>query len=233
MMVMEPSSIAAAFGQRALRRIRTGGRSGDNHATTSKQQQQRRSVAALRREARSLHRLLARLERAHATGKDSAPARGIGELRLRAAAADRSVEDAVRAEREKKITLRYKRVRIFERVKLARLLKRVDRKRREVGADERLDELHAQLASDLEYAQYFPKGNKYVSLFRNGYRNYSAIDAVVTGAGGSTPAAASENGSGDGANASAGPAADADVEAARTEIERLKRIIEEKKTREK
>eukprot|EP00250_Pteridium_aquilinum_P014229 c21860_g3_i1 orf=330-1538(-) len=83
-------------------------------------------------------------------------------------------EEHQRAELERKMSLRYRRVKFFERRKIERSIKRLE-KLQEAGADmtdnaateQKLDitEQLAQLKEDLEYVRFFPKTEKYVSLF--------------------------------------------------------------------
>ena len=175
------------------------------------------SVAVLRRQSRSLRRLLARMERSG----DAGAAAGAAAVRGRVAQADRAVEDALRSSRERKITLRYKRIRIFERVKLTRMLKRIVRRQREEGAradgaagPPDLESFRTKIESDLEYVRFFPKGTKYVSLFRNNYRDYRAMGLRAADEEGEAPPERAEEG--------------AEGEA-RAEIDRLKALIERKR----
>ncbi|KAH9307276.1 hypothetical protein KI387_035187, partial [Taxus chinensis] len=83
------------------------------------------------------------------------------------------VELQAQSELERKMALRYRKVKFFERRKIERRIRRLEKQQRaalehtgeEVAAQ--ACEL-AQLKEDLEYVRFFPKTEKYVSLFMGG-----------------------------------------------------------------
>ena len=203
----------SAFGLKALQGLAP---SSKGKAADASSKNKKPSVALLRRQSRSLKRLLVRMERSN----DASAAPSVDALRGRVELADRAVEEAMRSNKERKITLRYKRIRIFERVKLTRMLKRIVRRQQEEGAEEAskpdLDGYKAKIESDLEYVRFFPKGTKYVSLFRNNYRDYRAM--------GLQNADEDDDAAEVGANVEV-----VEEDDARAEIDRLKRLIESKR----
>jgi hypothetical protein len=80
----------------------------------------------------------------------------------------------VRAELERKMALRYRRVKFFERRKIERRIRRLEKQQRallENLSDDHTtqltavaDQLH-DLKEDLEYIRFFPKTEKYISLY--------------------------------------------------------------------
>ncbi|CAM6088197.1 unnamed protein product [Calypogeia fissa] len=74
-----------------------------------------------------------------------------------------------RCELERKMSLRYRRVKFFERRKIERRIRRLEKQQRSVGdqifAEGPLSQQLLQLKEDLEYVRFFPKTEKYVSLF--------------------------------------------------------------------
>eukprot|EP00963_Diacronema_lutheri_P014097 scaffold2858_cov659-Pavlova_lutheri.AAC.68 len=77
-------------------------------------------------------------------------------------------EDRRKQARVKKINARYKRVKFFERRKLERRLKQIDREQKERPDDPTLVQSRKQLLEDLEYVRHFPPGEKYVSILVEG-----------------------------------------------------------------
>ncbi|MCO5601699.1 hypothetical protein L7F22_055822 [Adiantum nelumboides] len=86
----------------------------------------------------------------------------------------RQAELHAHAELERKMTLRYRKVKFFERRKIERGIRRLERLQR-AAADNLTEDLArqaadmaqklGQLKEDLEYVRFFPKTEKYVSLF--------------------------------------------------------------------
>lgn len=72
----------------------------------------------------------------------------------------------MKQQRERKLAKKYHKVRFFERVKVERKLKRVASRIKDCSSPgtKLLEELHT-LQDDLAYIKYFPKGEKYISLF--------------------------------------------------------------------
>ncbi|XP_031473430.1 rRNA-processing protein EFG1-like [Nymphaea colorata] len=71
---------------------------------------------------------------------------------------------------ERKLSMRYRRVKFFERRKIERRIRRLERLQRtadQVAQDQIAQQLF-QLREDLEYVRFFPKSEKYVSLFMGG-----------------------------------------------------------------
>lgn len=100
-----------------------------------------------------------------------APIRTAQEKKLAALLAE--AEERKRQAKERKLAIRYHRVRFFERVKLERRLKQLQRAERQAAAGKApplpaadTAEL-AQVKEDLEYVLHYPKGEKYVSLLKD------------------------------------------------------------------
>eukprot|EP00245_Coleochaete_scutata_P006377 TRINITY_DN20802_c0_g1_i1.p1 TRINITY_DN20802_c0_g1~~TRINITY_DN20802_c0_g1_i1.p1 ORF type:complete len:410 (-),score=107.34 TRINITY_DN20802_c0_g1_i1:450-1679(-) len=83
-------------------------------------------------------------------------------------------EEHARSDLERKLALRYRRVKFFERRKVERRIRRVEKQQRlldehehDAAARERsaLAKQLVELKNDLEYVKYFPKTEKYVSIF--------------------------------------------------------------------
>lgn len=76
-----------------------------------------------------------------------------------------------RLAKERKIFLRYRKIKFFERRKIERRIRRLERLQRtssdHTSEGEIADQLH-KLKEDLEYVRFFPKTEKYVSLFIGG-----------------------------------------------------------------
>lgn len=75
-----------------------------------------------------------------------------------------------RAAIERKFAIRYHKVRFFERVKLERLLKKLQRSLASSIGDDQIKMLESkiqQVNEDLQYVLNFPKGEKYVSILRD------------------------------------------------------------------
>ena len=81
----------------------------------------------------------------------------------------RNEERQKRSELERKLSKRYHKVRFFERVKVERKIKRIKKSLSE-GSDRDHQALGAlqQLKNDLTYIKFFPKGERYISLFPQG-----------------------------------------------------------------
>eukprot|EP00252_Welwitschia_mirabilis_P012157 TRINITY_DN2703_c0_g1_i1.p1 TRINITY_DN2703_c0_g1~~TRINITY_DN2703_c0_g1_i1.p1 ORF type:complete len:413 (-),score=90.29 TRINITY_DN2703_c0_g1_i1:154-1278(-) len=82
-----------------------------------------------------------------------------------------------RAKLERKMALRYKKVKFFERRKLERRIRRLEKQQRLAlehggeGSEMQAEEISRQLSQfkeDLQYVRFFPKTEKYVSLFVGG-----------------------------------------------------------------
>ncbi|EIE27289.1 hypothetical protein COCSUDRAFT_45805 [Coccomyxa subellipsoidea C-169] len=83
-----------------------------------------------------------------------------------------AIDDHKRAEKERVYAVRYHKVRFFERIKLERRIKKVEKQlaeAKEKGAEPpaALLECLACLQDDLQYVVHFPKGEKYVSILRD------------------------------------------------------------------
>lgn len=84
-------------------------------------------------------------------------------------------DEHAKGELERMMTLRYRKVKFIERRKVERRIRRVERQLRgltEIGGDDRgaqqateLAQNLSELKEDLEYIQFFPKAERYVSLF--------------------------------------------------------------------
>ncbi|CAM6028756.1 unnamed protein product [Sphagnum balticum] len=74
-----------------------------------------------------------------------------------------------RSELERKMALRYRKVKFFERRKIERRIRRLEKQQRTSDDNPQqladLTEQLTQLKEDLEYVRFFPKTEKYVSLF--------------------------------------------------------------------
>ena len=76
-------------------------------------------------------------------------------------------EENKQVERERKMAVRYHKVKFFERVKLTRAMEKLERDHPDESA--RSDAVTAelrQLKDDLHYVMHFPKGFKYVSILK-------------------------------------------------------------------
>ncbi|XP_031487244.1 rRNA-processing protein EFG1-like [Nymphaea colorata] len=71
---------------------------------------------------------------------------------------------------ERKLSLRYRRVKFFERRKIERSIRRLEKLQRSADPtmQRTVSEQLSQLREDLEYVRFFPKTEKYVSLFMGG-----------------------------------------------------------------
>lgn len=72
--------------------------------------------------------------------------------------------------RQRKYAVRYHKIRFFERVKIERLIKKLEKEIKNCTVDSTRDNLERQLIQareDLEYVLHFPKGEKYVSLLKD------------------------------------------------------------------
>lgn len=81
------------------------------------------------------------------------------------------------AELERKLALRYRKVKFFERRKIERAIRRLERLQRAAADNPNEDTVRqaadmaqklGQLKEDLEYVRFFPKTEKYISLFTGG-----------------------------------------------------------------
>ncbi|CAN6439533.1 unnamed protein product [Victoria cruziana] len=72
---------------------------------------------------------------------------------------------------ERKLSLQYRRVKFFERRKIERRIRRSERLQRTADhvAQEQITQQLSQLREDLEYVRFFPKSEKYISLFMGGH----------------------------------------------------------------
>uniref|UniRef100_A0A7N0VJW0 rRNA-processing protein EFG1 n=1 Tax=Kalanchoe fedtschenkoi TaxID=63787 RepID=A0A7N0VJW0_KALFE len=70
---------------------------------------------------------------------------------------------------EKKIFMRDRKIKFFERRKIERRIRRLEKQQRtSSGQEADISEQLAKLKEDLEYVRFFPKSEKYVSLFMGG-----------------------------------------------------------------
>lgn len=72
---------------------------------------------------------------------------------------------------ERKIHLRDKKIKFFERRKIERMIRRLEKQQRassDHASEEKISEQRSRLKEDLEYVRFFPKTEKYVSLFVGG-----------------------------------------------------------------
>ncbi|PKU71867.1 hypothetical protein MA16_Dca016320 [Dendrobium catenatum] len=79
---------------------------------------------------------------------------------------------------ERKILLRDKKIKFFERRKVERMIRRLEKQQRvlsEKASEERVSDQLAKFREDLEYIRFFPKTERYVSLFVGG-ENPKIID---------------------------------------------------------
>nr|XP_043637985.1 rRNA-processing protein EFG1 [Erigeron canadensis] len=79
---------------------------------------------------------------------------------------------------ERKLSLRYKKIKFFERRKLERNIRRLEKQQRTSSGQAQEVEIAEQLSKlkeDLEYVRFFPKTEKYISLFKKG-ENTETID---------------------------------------------------------
>lgn len=72
-----------------------------------------------------------------------------------------------RLAKERKRQFREKRIKFFERRKIERMIRRLEKQQR-TSSDENISNQLAQLKGDLEYVRFFPKTEKYVRLFVGG-----------------------------------------------------------------
>lgn len=87
-----------------------------------------------------------------------------------------------KVEREKKMSEKYHMIKFFERKKLTRMIKHLEKKTSQLGGDaEQAQALHKEkesLMEDLTYVLYFPKGMKYVALFASDEKKNGFVDDV-------------------------------------------------------
>ncbi|KAI0511509.1 hypothetical protein KFK09_012139 [Dendrobium nobile] len=79
---------------------------------------------------------------------------------------------------QRKILLRDKKIKFFERRKVERMIRRLEKQQRvlsEKASEERVSDQLAKFREDLEYIRFFPKTERYVSLFVGG-ENPKIID---------------------------------------------------------
>ncbi|KAK9800202.1 hypothetical protein WJX73_008394 [Symbiochloris irregularis] len=72
-------------------------------------------------------------------------------------------------ERERRLAVKYHKVRFFERVKLERQLKQLSAQKLQLtdtSQQEAADQRLKQLQDDLQYVKFFPKGQKYISILK-------------------------------------------------------------------
>ena len=156
-------------------------------------------------------------------------------LESRLAAARAEAADRAAAERERRLATKYHRVRFFERVKAERALRRARDRLSEFlaaagsaeGGEGKDDDEERRLAAleaavdaaedDLVYITHFPKGERYVSLFRG-------VEGNGNGSGGGGDGGDGSNGGGDRSNGGGGDGGEKlDAEAlARLQKERLR-----------
>ncbi|KAJ7568796.1 hypothetical protein O6H91_01G048900 [Diphasiastrum complanatum] len=92
------------------------------------------------------------------------------------------------SELERKMAVRYRKVKFFERRKIERMIRRLEKQQRvladQVVAEnseqaENISQQLAQLQEDLEYVRFFPKTEKYVSLFMGNEDDSVAARRIV------------------------------------------------------
>ncbi|KAF3774219.1 rRNA-processing protein [Nymphaea thermarum] len=117
--------------------------------------------ASLKNQIRSVERILLRKNLA-------AEVKGAQEKRLEELKRQQDVQN--RSVIEHKLSLRYRRVKFFERRKIERRTRRLERLQRTADhvAQDQIAQQLFQLREDLEYVRFFPKSEKYVSLFMGG-----------------------------------------------------------------
>ena len=107
---------------------------------------------------RSIQRLLKR---------EGLPEKARAEKARQLEALDAIAEENKRAERERKLSVRYHKVKFFERVKLTRAMEKLERDNPAATRSDAVAEELKQLKEDLHYVMHFPKGYKYVSVLKN------------------------------------------------------------------
>uniref|UniRef100_A0A0C9S8R6 rRNA-processing protein EFG1 n=1 Tax=Wollemia nobilis TaxID=56998 RepID=A0A0C9S8R6_9CONI len=139
----------------------------DKKAARSKEADKKAKPVSLKNQIRSIQRML---RKNLPQEVKEAQEKKLEELR-------KLMELQVRSELERKMALRYRKVKFFERRKIERRIRRLEKLQRatlehpgeEVVAQ--AEEIFLQLAhlkEDLEYVRFFPKTEKYVSLFMGG-----------------------------------------------------------------
>ncbi|EKX54459.1 hypothetical protein GUITHDRAFT_42192, partial [Guillardia theta CCMP2712] len=111
------------------------------------------------------------IERTLARKGDSIPEDVKEKMRQRIAQLKTEYEEIVLADKERKYSIRYRKVKFFERKKLERMLSRNAKEIRESDPNSaefaRLTSDRKQMLEDLQYVLYFPRDMKYVSVLNN------------------------------------------------------------------
>mmetsp|Transcript_11062 Transcript_11062/g.12658 ORF Transcript_11062/g.12658 Transcript_11062/m.12658 type:complete len:207 (-) Transcript_11062:1304-1924(-) len=86
---------------------------------------------------------------------------------------ERLVEKNKKNERDRALAKKYHKIKFFERVKLTRRIKRIEKELAEAKDPASIEEIKSrksELEKDLQYVLHFPKGYKYISLFSDDLR---------------------------------------------------------------
>ncbi|KAG0605549.1 hypothetical protein M758_9G067600 [Ceratodon purpureus] len=141
------------------------GRGGRGVGGVRKENEKKKSkLVSTKNQIRSIERLL---KKELPAAVKEAQQKRLEELKLQS-------DSHVRAELERKMALRYRRVKFFERRKIERRIRRLEKQQRALlenlsedhttQLETVADQLH-QLKEDLEYIRFFPKTEKYISLY--------------------------------------------------------------------
>ncbi|XP_057871602.2 rRNA-processing protein EFG1 isoform X2 [Cryptomeria japonica] len=151
-----------AYGKR-----RVSGRTPNGLGVRSKEadkKEKKAKAASLRNQIRSIQRLL---RKNLPQEVKEAQEKKLDELR-------KLVELQAQSELERKMALRYRKVKFFERRKIERRIRRLEKQQRvalEHSAEEvvanagQISQQLSRLKEDLEYVRFFPKTEKYISIF--------------------------------------------------------------------
>ncbi|KAH7302203.1 hypothetical protein KP509_23G060600 [Ceratopteris richardii] len=131
--------------------------------TTKKKKKKKNKLPSIKNQMRSIERLL----------RKDLPSEVQDAQKKLLEALKKQEEEHKRSELERKMSIRYRRVKFFERRKIERRIKRVEKLLVAMDASDpagkdqtsHLSEQLAQLKEDLEYVRFFPRSEKYVSLF--------------------------------------------------------------------
>ncbi|KAH9569190.1 hypothetical protein CY35_03G119100 [Sphagnum magellanicum] len=136
-----------------------GGASGVLRKGADKQKNKKTKVVSIKNQIRGIERLLKKVLPAEV--KD-AQQKKLEELKQQS-------DVHFRIELERKMALRYRKVKFFERRKIERRIRRLEKQQRTSDDNpQRLADIAEQLTQlkeDLEYVRFFPKTEKYISLF--------------------------------------------------------------------
>ncbi|KAA8912762.1 hypothetical protein FN846DRAFT_256501 [Sphaerosporella brunnea] len=131
-----------------------------------------KSVTTLKKKIRDVQRILSR-----AQSTLSAQARVESERAL--AAYKLELTNATRSRKEQKNAKKYHMVRFFERQKATRRLNKLQREAAALEGDAVPDDLAQKIHNaqvELNYTLYYPRGEKYISLFKDPGNNQDVID---------------------------------------------------------